>query len=85
MFKWSFTFNTLLFISIPISGHQLMAKAFGGVISRNANEKFVFGSEKINIAPELSEQKFYKKVFGETDYYTIMESHGKNRGAGTVQ
>lgn len=58
-------------------GHQLMAKAFGGTISRNADEKFAFGSERINVSPELSEQKFYKKVFGETDYYTIMESHGE--------
>ena len=59
-------------------GHQLIAKAFGGYVGYNPNEKFFFGSELVTVDDKLRKKNFFSKVFGEKkNTFRIMEAHGE--------
>ena len=57
-------------------GHQLIAKAFGGYVGYNPNEKFFFGSELVTVDDKLRNTYFFSKVFGEKkNTFRIIEAH----------
>ena len=59
-------------------GHQLIASAFGGKITRNSKLNFIFGSDKVSLDETVTGEKWFRDVFGEDQkHFTIMQSHGE--------
>ena len=58
-------------------GHQLIAKAFGGVVKPNSKGKFIFGAERIELNKEIYSKKWYQEIFHDTTHFNIMQSHGE--------
>ena len=58
-------------------GHQLINKAFGGVVTKNVERGFVFGADeiKINIPEDLAETEI-SKILENGLSLNMLESHG---------
>ena len=58
-------------------GHQLMAKAAGAKVVKNATGRFIFELGKINVDKYLREKSFYENVFGAGDSFVLFQSHSE--------
>jgi len=60
-------------------GHQLIAKAFGGVVCPiRSPKKFIFGSDKVNLDEGFYSLNWYKDVYGsDRKDFRIMKVHGE--------
>lgn len=56
-------------------GHQLIAKALGGVVAKR-DGMFIFGGENLTLDVEILSEEYYKKVFTKKNL-KIMQCHGE--------
>ena len=59
-------------------GHQIIAVALGGKVENRSENKFIFGAENVELEAQLSEEKYFKRIFGEDQSsFKIMQCHGE--------
>lgn len=58
-------------------GHQVLAKALGGTVTKNIDNKFVFRSEEIHfITNNIKKLPYAKDLIGMKETLLLLESHG---------
>ena len=60
-------------------GHQMVAKALGGKVTKNESGKFIWCAEEVNLTDEFKNKTYFQKTFGKEKHcLKIMQSHGES-------
>lgn len=66
--------NTIRLLGICF-GHQIIAKALGGLVARNPNGKMIWGCEKVTVKKEFSLKNYYRQTSLNSCGFYINETH----------
>lgn len=67
--------NLEIFLFGICFGHQIIARTLGGRVDVNPSRRFIWGRDKIKVAPELAEMSFYKEASLGPSHLYMMQSH----------